>query len=60
MDQIEDVDNDIDKYKLAFVAIKFNFNTLRIPLTFLSAIYNGEISISRGKVFSKKIGGKNK
>ena len=44
MDEIKDADNDIDKYKLAFIGSnreKLNFNTFRMPLSFLSAIYNG-------------------
>ena len=47
MDEIED-DDDIDIIKLAFVGSdreKFNFNTFRMSLIFLSGIYNGEISI---------------
>ena len=45
-DKIKDADNDLDKYKLAFIGSnpeKFNFNIFRWPLTFLSAIYNGEL-----------------
>ena len=48
VDEIEDADNDIDIHKLAFIgSIKenFNFNIFRMPLNFLSAIYNGEISL---------------
>ena len=41
MDEIEDENNDIDIHKLAFIGSnkeKFNFNTFRMPLNFLSAI----------------------
>ena len=47
MDEIEDADDDIDYGKLLFIGSnkeKFNFNTFRKPLNFISAIYNGEIS----------------
>ena len=45
MDEIDDANDDIDKYKLAFIGSnreKFNFNTFRVPISFLEAIYNGE------------------
>ena len=45
MVEIEEVNNDIDIYKLAFIGSnqeKFNFNTFRMPLNFLSAICNGD------------------
>ena len=46
IDEIKDGDDDINIYKLVFIGSnkkKFNFNTFRMPLNFLSAIYNGEI-----------------
>ena len=52
MDEIEDVNNDIDKHKLLFIGSnkeKFNFNTFRIPLNFLSDIYNGKISLKEAE-----------
>ena len=52
MDEIEDVNNDIDKHKLLFISSnkeKFNFNTFRIPLNFLSDIYNGKISLKEAE-----------
>ena len=52
MDEIKDADNDIDKYKLAFIGSnreKLNFNTFRMPLSFLSAIYNGQISLKEAE-----------
>ena len=48
MDQIEDDDDDddddINDSKLLFIGSnqeKINFNTFRMPLNFISAIYNG-------------------
>ena len=41
MDEKEDENDDIDIHKLAFIGSnkeKFNFNTFRMPLNFLSAI----------------------
>ena len=52
MDEIEDVNNDIDKHKLLFIGSnkeKFNFSTFRIPLNFLSDIYNGKISLKEAE-----------
>ena len=47
MDGIEEANDDIDIYKLVFIGSnkKTNFSTFRMPLNFLSAIYNGEISL---------------
>ena len=47
MDEIED-DHDIDINKLTFIGNNeenFNFNTFKMPLNFLSDIYNGKISL---------------
>ena len=52
MYEIEEENDDIDIYKLDFVGIdreKFNFNTFKMPLNFLSAIYNGKISLKEAK-----------
>ena len=52
MDEIEDCNDDIDINKLAFIGgnqEKFNFNTYKVPLNFLSAIYNGEISLKEAE-----------
>ena len=55
MDKIEDDDHDdddIDINKIPFVGSDretFNFNTFRMPLNFLSAIYNGEISLKEAE-----------
>ena len=52
IDEIEEDDNDIDINKLAFIGSnkeKFNFNTFTVPLTLLSDIYNGKISLKEAK-----------
>ena len=52
MVEIEEVNNDIDIYKLAFIGSNqenFNFNTFRMSLNFLSDIYNGKISLNEAK-----------
>ena len=56
MDRIEDADDDIDDGQLLFIGSnkeKFNFNTFRKPLNFISAIFNGEISLKEAE-FSQK------
>ena len=62
MDKIEDGNDDIDINKLAFIGSnqeEFNFNTYKVPLNFLSTIYNGEISLKEAEFkqrdFFKKI-----
>ena len=52
MDEIEEVNDDIDDGKLLFIGSnkeKFNFNTFNKPLNFISAIYNGEISLNEAE-----------
>ena len=58
MDEIEEVNDDIDIYKLFFIDSNkqtFNFNTFKMPLHFLSAIYYGEMSLKEAKIFQRKI-----
>ena len=58
MDEIEDADEDIDICKLVFVGSnkeKFSFNIFRIPLNFLSAIYNGEITLKEAQIFQRNL-----
>ena len=38
---------------------KINFNTFRMPLNFVSAIYNGEISLKETEISQRKIEKKN-
>ena len=52
MDEIEDPNDDINIHLLVFIGSKkekFNFNTFRMGLNFLSAIYNGEISLKEAE-----------
>ena len=56
VDEMEDADDNIDDSKLLFIGSnkeKINFNTFRKPLNFISAIYNGEISLKEAE-FSQK------
>ena len=49
MDGIEEANDDIDIYKLVFIGSNKKTNTFRMPLNFLSAIYNGEISLKEAE-----------
>ena len=63
MDEIEEVDENIDIYNLAFIGSnkgKFNFNTFRMPLNFLSDIYNGKISLEEAEFAQREIEKKNR
>ena len=56
MDKIEDANDDIVNDKLLFIGSnkdKFNFNTFKNPLNFISAIYNGKISLKEAEFFKK-------
>ena len=56
MDEIEDEDDGIDINKLVFICSnkeKFNFNTFKMPLNFLSNIYNGKISLKEAELSKK-------
>ena len=58
MDEIEDADDDINNNKLLFIGSnkeKFNFNIFSTPLSFLSVIYNGEISLKETEISQRKI-----
>ena len=57
MDEIEDVNKDINVKKLVFIGSnreKFNFSKFRMPLNFLPAIYNGQITLKKGRISSKR------
>ena len=57
MNEIEDANDDIDDGKLLFICSnkeKFNFNTFRKPLNFISSIYNTAISLKEAEFFQKK------
>ena len=58
MDEIEEANNNIDIYKLVFIGSnqkKFNVNTFKMLLNFLSAIYNGEFHLKRQKFLKEKL-----
>ena len=57
MDEKEETNDDIGVYKPVFIGsnkTKFNFSTYRMPLNFLSAIYNGEISFKEAEISQRK------
>ena len=63
MDEIKDTDVYIEKFKLAFIASNrenFSFNIFRMPLNFLSALYNGEVSLKEAGFFQRKLQKKNR
>ena len=58
MDEIEEVNSVIDIHKPLFTGSnkeKFNFNTFRMPLNFLSDIYNGKISLKEAEFKQKDL-----
>ena len=58
MAEIEDANNDIDYNKLLFIGSnkeKFKLNILSTPLNFISAIYDGEISLKEVNISQRKI-----
>ena len=57
MGEIEETNDDIDIYKFVFISSNkgtFNFNKFRMLLNFLSAIYNGEISLKKQNLSKEK------
>ena len=58
MDEIKDAGNDINNNKVLFIGSKkekFNFNIFRMALNFLSAIYNGEISLKEAEISQRNL-----
>ena len=58
MVEIEDANDDINIYELIFSGSnkkKLNFNTFRMPLNFLSAIYNEEISLKEAETNQRNL-----
>ena len=57
MDEIEDADDDIDDGNLLFIGSNKNkkFNTFRMPLNFISDIYNGKISLKEAEFFQRNL-----
>ena len=63
MDEIKGADKGTDIYKLVFIGSnneKFNFNILKIPLNFLSAIYNGKITLKEAEISQRNLEKKNR
>ena len=58
IDEIEDANDYNDDGKLLFIGNKkdkFNFNTFKKPLNFLSALYNGEISFKKAEINQRNL-----
>ena len=58
MDEIKDVNKDINLKKLVFIGSnreKFNFNKFRMPLDFLPAISNGQITLKKAEFLQKDL-----
>ena len=58
MDEIKDPDKYIDIYQLSFIGSnreKFSFDIFRKPLNFVSAIYNGEITLKEARSSQKNL-----
>ena len=56
--EIKDADNDIDIYKLVFIGSnqeKFSFNTFKMALNFLLAIYNGAIAFKKAEISQRDL-----
>ena len=63
IDEREDANDDIHDGKLLFIGNnkeKFNVNNFRMPLNFLSAIYNGEISLKETEFKQRNLEKKNR
>ena len=63
MDEIKDANDDVDDGKLFSTGInkeRFNFNTFNKPLNFISAIYNGEISLKEAELKQRDLEKKNR
>ena len=58
IDEIEDANDDIDYNKLLFIGSnkeKFKLNIFSTPLNFISAIYDGVISLKEANISQRKI-----
>ena len=58
MDEIEVVNKDINPKKLAFIGSnreRFNFNKFKMPLSFLSSIYNGQTTLKEAEFRQKDL-----
>ena len=57
MNEIEDADDDINNDMFIFIDSnqeKFNFNTFKMPLNFISDIYNGKMLLKEAEFKQKK------
>ena len=62
-DEIKDANDVINIYELVFIGSnkkKIIFNTFKMPLDFLSAIYNGEISLKEAEIQQRDLEKKTK
>ena len=58
MDEIEDVNHDVDGGIFSFTGSnkeRFKFNTFNKPLNFISAIYNGDISLKEAEIKQRDV-----
>ena len=58
IDEIEVVNKDINPKKLAFIGSnreRFNFNKFKMPLNFLSSIYNGQTTLKEAEFLQKDL-----
>ena len=58
MGEVEEINDGINIHIFVFIVSNkenFNFNTFRMPLNFLSAIYNGEILLKEAEISQKKL-----
>ena len=58
MDETRDAKDDIDNGKLLFICSnkeRFNFSTFNKPSNFISAIYNGKISLKEAEISQRKL-----
>ena len=62
MGEIKDAIDDIDDGKLIIGSNKekFNFSTFNKPLNFISAIYNGEISLKEAEIKQRDLDKRNR
>ena len=57
MNEIEDADDDINNDMFIFIDSnqeKLNFNTFKMPLNFISDIYNGKMLLKEAEFKQKK------
>ena len=55
MDEVKDANDDINIHMLVVMGKKFIFNTFRMLLDFLSAIYNGEKSLKEAEISQRNL-----